>query len=87
MGQITNKKLLWNPITSSINAVAVPPVEARLQFGDCILEATETDFLITTSKGKKFSFNDMIERLEQLETRYMEETLLGAKDGSGSEGK
>lgn len=78
--KIPGQQLFWNPFIGKMTPEPSNPIVARLTFGDCALEATEDDILIVNHKGKKTSLNLILERLDALETRYMEDTLLGVKD-------
>lgn len=56
----------------------------QMTIGETTIEATEDDVLITISGKKKISLSNVLERLEALETIYMEDQLLGKTKDPGT---
>ncbi len=64
-----------------------PLIKSRMNVGDMSVEVTDQDVMINTPGGKRFSILDLLNRVEALETAYMEFKLLGDQPGTIEECK
>lgn len=80
MAVIPRPRVFWDP-QQRVEVQGDFTVNGRVSLGDATLESTEDDVIITTAKGKKISVSGLLERLEALETAYMEDKLLGEDSG------
>lgn len=56
----------------------------KLHLGECSIVAGRNDVTLIFRDGKSLSFKQLLDRIEALETAYMEDKLLGVKsDNSG----
>jgi hypothetical protein len=53
----------------------------QINLNDCIITADNNDIQIIYPDGKRISVSNLLERLETLETLFMERTLLGSDPG------
>lgn len=52
----------------------------KLHLGECSIVAGTDDVTLVFKDGKSLSFKQLLDRIEALETAYMEEKLLGKKE-------
>lgn len=71
------RRAFWDPVGSrEIDLNDLSKVDARISVnGNCEIRVTSEDVYVTMPGRKTFSLSNVLDRLEALETAYMEDRL------------